>query len=441
MPDRRQLAYAARGVASRGASIVASFAMTWIILASLPPERAGRFVTAYAILLGTGTVVRFGIESLLLKLSAADPQLARPYARPAYVATVGLGLVGTAALFAYLAFYLRGVPWWAALAMASGVVAINLALVSGALLRGTSRITSGSVAELGSLPALVFGALALARLAHWSFGLGAVCVVFAGAAWLTAAWSTALAVATLRRESAPVPPRALIDAAREHGTSLRQFMITGLGYYLFANVPLIVLGGRPTQSAHFNAARTLANLVATVPAIQISYLSPQFAHLFHHGELDALNRLIRRSTRAGAAMAALLAAPLLVLPGTVLHIYKPEYADAALTLQILAGAVLLQVVLGPVQGLLVTCGFERQAARITLAMLLGGTVLMVAVARWGASPVAAANSLANLGFVIAGAVLLRRREGIVSPLLVPLAGTDSARPPRRGVTGRPDDGR
>lgn len=422
--------YALRGIAARGVSIVATFAMTLMISKALPPALSGAFFTPYAVFLGVATVVRFGTESLALKRAAADPALVRPLLRPMIITSVGFTTLGAVIMAAYLLWYVpttspeaAGTSTWALIAMAAALVPFNLVVVGGAVLRGLGRVASGAVAELGSVPLIVSGVIAALYLARVHVSLSLVLWVFAAAVVVTCAWTLPLTLAALRRGSTPAAAQPTTAYLREHGRSLGQFMITGLGFYLFASIPTILLGtlSTTTQATFFNGARTLANIVGTVPTIQISYLGPRFANLYHRGQVRSLNRLVRSSTINGSLVAGVIAVPLIVAPTFFLHLYRPEFAGADATLRLLSVAALLQVILGPVNGLLVTCGLERFAARLTMIMLVLGTIGMLVAVQWGAPAVAFVNALANICFVVAGSIVLQRHAGIVSPVGLPLA--------------------
>jgi O-antigen/teichoic acid export membrane protein len=400
------------GLVSRGAGMAGAFAMSVAILRSLAPADAGLVVLVYTLLTIAAVLARFGADNLALREVSKDPSAAAPLIRDAFrlpwllSPVVAVLLVGAVVLQSDASDAL-----WVGLAAGVGVLPAALSFIAGAVLRGLGWIASGTMAELGSPVLLAAAGIAALGLTGHASALAAVCMM-SGAYLATALWSWGViwrAAPLAGTRGAGTRP-----FLRRFRGSLVAFFTSTMGFFLFTWMPVLALGYvianeavANTSVAQFNAASRIAQFVVLVPTIQISYLSQQFARLHHERDLASVSRIAQSATRAAVLWGVALTAIMVAAPQLALSVFG-DYADAATTLRILAIGGLLVAAIGPVNGLMLTCGYERQAGRFTLALLAASAVVLPLLTRWGAEGVAAGSALVSISYALACYITLRR---------------------------------
>ena len=389
-----------------------AFAMSVAILRSLPASQAGAVVLVYTLLTVAAVLARFGADNLALREVSKAPDAAGHLIRN--VAILALALSGPASALLMAAVFLNSADSEAglvALAAGIGVFPAAMSIIAGAVLRGLGRVASGAFAELGS--PLVIAAIGIAALGLTGRAsvLSAVAMISFGYL-ATALWSWLavwrLVPGFLARGS---NPRGFV---RDFRGSLVAFFSSTLGTFLFAWIPVLALGyfiadkdAANSSVAFYNAAARISQFVVLIPTIQISYLSHQFASLHHQGELAAIDRLSQSATKVALLVGVPLSAFMVLLPQVPLAIFG-GYSEAATTLRILAVGALLVAAVGPVNGLMMTCGHEKRAGRYTVLLLVVSALLLPPLTRWGAEGVALGSALVSLVYAIACYVTLRK---------------------------------
>jgi O-antigen/teichoic acid export membrane protein len=411
------------GVVSRGAGMTGAFGLSVAILRSMSTSAAGLVLLVYTLITIAATLARFGSDNLALREVSKTPEASGSLIRHAF--TIAVVLTPAAALLLIGAVLLRGrEPDSAQVAMAAAaaVLPASLSVIAGAVLRGLSKVAAGTLAELGSPLLLSAGGIAILGLTQNASAVTAVWMITAGYA-VTAIWSWTLIfrlVPDIRHRT-----REFGAFCRRFRASLAAFFTTSMGFYLFSWMPALAFGyfikdhtTAQSNVALFNAGSKISQLVILVPTIQISYLSQQFASLNHRNDLAALNRTSQGATRIAMMWAIPLTAAMLWMPRTALSIFG-DYAGAAASLQVLAIGALLVAVLGPVNGLMLTCGHERAAGRYSLVLLAASSVALPILTRWGSLGVSVGSSTIALTYAAACYVTLSRN------------GIHAAIPPRR----------
>jgi O-antigen/teichoic acid export membrane protein len=196
--------------------------------------------------------------------------------------------------------------------------------------------------------------------------------------------------------------------------SLTAFFTSTMGFYLFTWMPVLALGyfisddaAAHSAVAVFNAAARLSQFVVLLPTMQISYLSHRFARLHHEGDLAAVSGISQSATRAAVLWGLALAGVMVAVPEVWLGIFG-GYTEATTTLRILAVGALVVAALGPVNGLMLTCGFERRAGQYTLVLLILSAAVLPLLSRWGPESVAWGSAGISLAYAIASYVTLSR---------------------------------
>lgn len=403
------------GMLARGAGMGGAFAMSVAILQTLPKRDAGLVLLAYTLLTLAATLGRFGADNLALREVSKAPTESVALIRHSFTLCLILAPVGSALLFG--ALLMQGdrseiVP--VAMAAALGVLPAALSIVAGAVLRGLSRVAAGTFAELGSPLVIATGGIVLLAAIDQVSATTAMWMLVAGYV-ATAVWAwTAVAV---RVPGLVALPSGFVCFIRTFRTTLMAFFTTTMGFFLLTWMPVLALGYfisnrslAQESVAVFNAGARLAQFVPLIATIQISYLSQRFASLHHQGHVSAVSRLSQRSTLFSVLWAAPLAASMLIAPTAVLAVFG-DYSAAAGTLRILAIGGLIVTAVGPVNGLMLTCGHERAAGRYTLTLIIVLGLALPVLTRWGPAGVAWGSTITAIAYAVACYVTLRR-DGI-----------------------------
>jgi len=200
-------------------------------------------------------------------------------------------------------------------------------------------------------------------------------------------------------------------------------MTTSLSFYLLTWAPVLILGafGSADQTAYYNVAARVAAFVGMVPSIQASYLSPMFARLYATGQLEELGRLAASASLKAGAVGAAIILPILIAPEAVLGVFGGRYLDARGSLYVLAIAALIQVVLGPLVPLMMTCRLETSASYLTTLTVVLTFGIGALLSSHGASAMAVLTASLNVAYAIVSFILLRRL-GIKTSFLLPMKG-------------------
>ncbi len=418
---------AIRTIGARGGSLLATFLLSASAARFLGPELAGAFFLTYTIVALFATVGRLGTDNLALRLMGGDTKSPlTDITRLLVLASVGgiaAFLVGAVVLLLVLGDRLSPAI---GLIVATCIFAQALAVVSGTVLRGLGMLASGVFAELGSLPAIATIILAsLGLIGPGQVTLSAALLAMTVAAWATMAWAVPLAVLMVRRklsDQGTAPARA-VEFLREHRKRLASMMGTSVLAYGMVWAPVFVLSivGDLTQVSYYSVALRLANIVALLPTIQISYLAPEFARRFYAHDLTGLNALAGRSAFQVSAITAVPLMILIVFASPIMTIaFGSEFAPAAPIMVILSVGVFLVMLMGQVNQLMLLCGLESTA----LALSFSGLVIWVTVGTWlsaqsGAVGTAWLGAVVGVSYSAAAAVALKRRQGIRSYARIP----------------------
>lgn len=408
-------------LSARALGMAGALAMSIAILRTMPKSDAGLVVLLYTLLTLAAMLARFGSDNLALLLISQDRARTRDVIHHAIQLTGILSLPSVLILVSLV--LVHGSPGGStgqvALAAAVGVFPAALTAIAGAVLRSLGRVASGAMAELGSPTVLAAVGIAALGAAGLSTPLSATWAL-TGAYSATAAWALWLIGRSLPRERAP--RTSFSTFVRSHWRRLLSFFLNSAGFFLFAWLPVLTLGyvisdarSAEYEVALFNAGSRLAQFASVVAVVQVSYLSQQFAYHHHRGELSTINRLAQRAALQSAAWAFVVGAALLVAPGFFLGIFG-GYDEAAGGLRVLVVGTAIAAALGPVNGLMLTCGLERAAGRYTCVILALSVVVLPLLARWGHGGVAVGASVFSVVYAVACLRALRAVGLTVVPL-------------------------
>lgn len=405
----------------RGVSLLAAFLLSVTAARILGPERAGVFFLVYTILALLATVGRFGADNLALRLLGGDTKTPRTDAvRLLAIATCMGGIASIVGALVILVFAGDAIGILVSVLVASCIFAQSVAVVSGTILRGLGMLASGVFAELGSLPLIASVTLALLEVVLiGGISLSSALIALTIAAWLTVAWSLPLATAMVRRRLSdarrPAPVRAFLAL---HSRRLLSMMGTSTLAYGMVWAPVFVLSltAEMTQVSYYSVGLRVANIVALLPTIQISYLAPEFARRFYSGDLKGLNALAGRSAFQVGALTALPLVVLLAFANPIMTLLFGEaYSPASSIMVILSVGVFIVMLLGQVNQLMLICGLESVALALTFSVLVVWATAGVWVAGVaGATGVAWLGAAASVLYAAVSATQLQVRRGIRS---------------------------
>lgn len=390
-------------ISVRALGLAGSLLLSIAIMRALPAEDAGYIVLGYIVLNLAAMFSRFGSDTVCLIGAAQDAAMARTLIRNSAVLTIILTPAAIAAVLGLMVWRGGGTGegWGVGAALALGVLPAALAVTAAALLRGLGSVVIGSFVDLGA-PALL-SATGVAALAASGFAtpVGVAWIISASYA-LTSVWAAIL----IRRRLPELshPDRGFIHFVSAQGQRLTAFFANSAGFFLLAWMPVFALEFGITdparahvEVAEYNAAVRLAQLVSVVSVVQVAYLSQRFAVHYQRGEIQVVNALAQRASLMAGTWAASSAAFLIVSPNFFLALFG-DYSTAATGLRILATAALVVAALGPVNGLMVTCGLERQAGVYTAALVSSSAVLLLTLSRFGHVGVAAGFGCVSIAY-------------------------------------------
>lgn len=294
-----------------------------------------------------------------------------------------------------------------------------LVLVAQGTLLGLGR-TARALAPAMLVRQVTFTALvAAAVLAGGLSAAGAVGLQAAAAAVAT----VAAAVLLRRALAAQAVPPATADgdgvgpAPREWLRSSLPMGATAMLLIIEPQIGLLVLGAvsDTAETGIYAAAFQCTAPFALLLAVGRLPLGPVVARLRAAGERERLQRGLRVATRGAAAMGAVLAAILLVVPGPVLSLFGSEFTDGTAALRLLAVAMLVNLLCAFNGMVLIMAGQERAAMRTTIACFALDVVLCLAlVPSLGATGAAIAVLASIVTRNVANSLATRRLLGIDS---------------------------
>ena len=167
----------------------------------------------------------------------------------------------------------------------------------------------------------------------------------------------------------------------------------------------ILIAGAYVQSqelAYLVAAQRTASLIAFVLVVVNTVIAPSYSRLWNEGDLPAIKRLAKKSTRAMLVLSLPLVIAMVLCSGFIMSFFGAGFESGAELLVIIAAGQLINMATGSVSFLLNMTGHERDMRNVT--MLSGPVTIVCALwltAMWGvlgtAYAIALGLTLHNLG--------------------------------------------
>jgi O-antigen/teichoic acid export membrane protein len=413
-------------IAVRVFSVGIAFLMAVVISRSLTVGETGTFFLVFSLLNVAAAFGRFGTDNLVLRASAdAALDLVRDIrwmiltlAGASAIAFVALGFGLTQLLRESASFDTLPALGWI---VAASVFPLSLSVLCGSVLRGNHRIAAGTFAELGTVPVIVTTFQAFL----WSIdkaSLVSALILLSFAAWAALGWSLPLMLITMRDRARPTlgGRTSFTLYLKNNLIRLSSMMGSALLIYAITWAPILVLGvvASQTEVAYFTVAQRVAVIVAFVATIQVSYMSPRIAVLFTLGQIEELNGYLRRGVKLATALVALPAVVFIVFPSwSISTLFGTRFEPAAGVLVLLVISSLLTVVGGQISSLMILCDLERALFLLNLVVAVTWVFCGLWLSlHWGAFGAAVVALVATGLTTTIGAILLRRRTGIISYL-------------------------
>ena len=177
----------------------------------------------------------------------------------------------------------------------------------------------------------------------------------------------------------------------------------------------ILIAGAYVQSdelAHLVAAQRTASLIAFVLVVVNTVVAPSYSRLWNEGDLLAIKRLAKNSTRAMLFLALPIVIAMVVFSSFIMRFFGADFESGAQLLVIIAIGQLINVATGSVSFLLNMTGHERDMRNV---MMLSGPAAIVCAlwftAIWGVLGAAYAMALGLTLHNLGALWMVRRRLG------------------------------
>jgi O-antigen/teichoic acid export membrane protein len=386
---------------SNGGGALLSFALSVIIGRALGEEGLGIYAAALAWIFPLGLLADFGLETLITREVAQNPDAAPAYLRAAALARLALGglllivLILIAPLLTDNPVLVRGLQLSAPLIVIGPFVSAFTAVF-----RARQVMWPSAVLNIGMLLAQVaLTAWALLRGGDVLLALAINTATSAGQ--LAAAWTIYRTwFAHLTHGGAPLHMSALLRQAWP-------FALAGVLAALQMRLNLILLEriAGAAEAGQYAAASRLIEAGRMLPNALFGALFPALAAL--SADAPALNRLFRRVMAGLAAYGLLTAGGALLFSGWIIDLtYGAAFEPAAQALALLALALLPGLLKGAFILYAYSQGRESDVNRV-LAVSLG---VQAALGLWLIDRHGAAGAaLALLAAECVALILLRRR--------------------------------
>jgi len=194
------------------------------------------------------------------------------------------------------------------------------------------------------------------------------------------------------------------------------FLVSNIATYLMINSDLwvVAVNEGPEVVGVYGAAARLALLVGMPVQIGLTIMIGRVAHLVAANDIDALERVARRAAAAFMVFSLVLAAPLVLMGGSVMRlVYGPGFEVGGHIVSTLAIAHFATAMSGAAQAILLQAGQQRAVMVITLMFAVANYL----VASWIGSgklglSVAIVYAVGLAAYAVCLIFLVRRKLGI-----------------------------
>ena len=415
-PLRLQMAM---GFGARGASAVASFAMSWLIARQFGASGVGLYGVALTTATFCATLSLVGSDFVTVRQVAKSLKLDRPGEARRALSAASRQLAVTSLVLAGALFLLRvpiaervlnqppAAPFLGVIALIIPVLAFTR--LASAALRGSGRVLVSQVTDgpVGSgLAALALAVLMLLGVAQDSL----VTVILYS---LFTTLSVVIGWMVLR----PIA-RAWGPPSRERPALLRSgipILIITLSQLFVDWFALMVLTARgdAAEAGLFRVAFQIVSVLNLLNVASESILAPVIAQEHAVGNRDRIAQVVSRTGLLLVAAGAPLLLICFLAPEWILGLFGSEFRAAATPLMILAVGQLVSLAMGPIGGVLIMTHHERWSLAYGVVAAIGATLLCLwLIPRWGVTGAAVAVTASTVFRRFAAAAIVRFVVGI-----------------------------
>jgi O-antigen/teichoic acid export membrane protein len=210
----------------------------------------------------------------------------------------------------------------------------------------------------------------------------------------------------------------------EGSYGLKRMLVTGLPllfsgsmFFIMNHLDLLMLGYfmQDADVGDYSAAMRVANLCNVALFAVNMIAAPKFAEKYASGDLDGLDRIVRRATQMVFAVVFPLVLIIVLFAGPILHLFGPDFQEGRSALYLLALGKFLNAASGSVMYLLQMTGRERVGLWILSVAALGNVVMnLLLIPAWGIDGAAMASMIAIGGWNIYGGVYIWKKDHILT---------------------------
>lgn len=397
-----------------GAAI--SFSFSFLVAHHLGAAGTGSYALTLTTALFASTFALFGLDYVLLREMAGSVRqgklatargvsfaATRIVAVAAAVIGLLLGLFGNSVLNGI--FHIGLAPQLVLIA-AVAVVPLTLNRIAVTSLRGVGRILTAQWLEgpqAMSMAVAALGTLILLGVALDAIDVTILYFALAAISAIVAWWFYRGRI----RDWPPAEPHAVVPMLQQ-GWRI-SFIILSRTLLDWAVLVSLGAGFSVVEVGQFRTAWQVTALIALIVSTFDTVAGPRIAAAHRVGETGEIYRILRQSVIVMMAISAPLFVLTLGFPAFVLGLFGPEFVAGATALRILALGQLVNVLSGPLGGVLLMTGQERWSARVSAASLVLLAILGVTlIPTYGLNGAALTTSLIILFRTGTSYILVRR---------------------------------
>lgn len=414
--------FMAQGIAAGG-----SFMLLVVLGRLYGTAGVGVYALAQSLLMAVAIFSRYGMDNALMRFVGRDVQAPHVYAylRYACIKALLFSIVGGVALFFSRNLWacLFDAPLLAPVLVGIAVAAPAFALIFifAGFMKAVRKPATACLLHNGVVAfvsALIVWLLQNAVLPD--AGLVNIGIAFAVAAWVLAGVGMCLSWRWHRVSYIAISAPICRSEVCEFNRSSSAFFATSVAQILISVAGIWVAGYFLTASdvGLFKVALQVSGLIGIVIFVINVVYPPQFAALYHKGQVKALGKLARQGALFGLCLAAPPIIVCLVAPGWVLHFVGQGFSTATVPLYTLIFAQLISIAFGSVGYVLNMSGNELLQRNIAWSSNAAGLLAMLGMTPFlGISGAATGVAIAMFLRKFAGAFFAWRKLGIWVPVI------------------------
>jgi len=391
------------------------FGLNAFIARSLGAEKAGIYFLSFTITMIIVNIGRFGMDSSIVRYIASYASVGDwSRVKGVYREGIGVTLIGTAilTLLAYLIYpkmteviFKKPEILHPLNLMLLLIIPTTFVVMVGEAFRGLKQIARSTILQNIVTPALVISSFIIFGIRGeidniielFTFGAllsAAIAIVF----WL-------MSNHQFRRIKAIYISSKLINMSRP------LFLVNLLNLIIMWS-PTLVLGifRGNDQVGIFNVAARTAGLMNFMLISLNAIAAPQFAELYHRGDLALLCRSARNVTKMIIVMSLPVLFVFLVFPGAIMGIFGEQFITGAPILFVLTLGYFFNVATGSVGYLLLMSSNEKLVRNATIIVVVINLLLsFLLIPRFGMMGAAVTSALSIIILMAIFLILVKKR--------------------------------